>query len=398
MSELGFNMGGSAPQNPGSAPQENSGAEPQSNPGHGTGGGQPPVTSQTPTPPPAPKKKRNAAVVLLGGLAALAAVLLVAGFFATRVLGWGASDYSGSGTGEVTVEVLPGQTLSSIGTTLEDNGVVKSSQAFVNAAKANDAGTKIGPGQYRLRREMSGAAAVDLMLSPESRVVNKLVIPEGLRKKQVFKLAAQASGLPVEDFQKAAKLPELGLPEYANGNAEGFLFPATYELEKGDTALKILQKMVQRFNEAATKLGIADSEQKNGHTPYETMIIASLVQAEGHPDDYAKVARVVENRLQDGMPLQFDSTVNYALGKSDIRLNDAELKTESPYNTYVNTGLPPTPINQPGEAAIAAALQPEEGDWLYFVTVDPDTGETKFTSSYDEFLTFKEEFLKNLNR
>ena len=124
------------------------------------------------------------------------------------------------------------------------------------------------------------------------------------------------------------------------------------------------------------------------------MIIASLVQAEGHPNDYGKVSRVIYNRLAAGMPLQLDATVNYVLKKSEINLSPDQIATDSPYNTYKNTGLPPTPINQPGEAAMTAALQPDEGDWLYFVAVNPDTGETKFTSDYNEFLQFKKEFEK----
>lgn len=386
MSELGFNMGGGAHGSGGSVA-----------PGGGPAAGGP-VGPPPSAPEGKPKKKGNAAIVLVAALGIVAAVVAVGAFFAFRVLGLGAQDYEGTGTGEVTVEVLPGQTLSAIGVTLEDADVVKSGRSFVNAAEAADAATKIAPGTYRMRQQMSGAAAVDLMLSPESRVVNKLTIPEGVRKKQVFKLASEASGIPVEEFQSAAKSPALGLPDYANGNAEGFLFPATYEIENGDDALKILQKMVERYNEAAGAVGLADSEQVNGRTPYETLIMASLVEAEGHPQDFGKVARVIENRLEQGMPLQFDSTVNYALGKTDIRLNEQELATNSPYNTYVNTGLPPTPINQPGEDAMAAALRPEEGNWVYFVTVDPDTGETKFTDNYDEFLVFKEEFLKNVNR
>ena len=133
-------------------------------------------------------------------------------------------------------------------------------------------------------------------------------------------------------------------------------------------------------------------------TPYEAMIIASLVQAEGHPDDFDKVARVIYNRLDPetwggtyGL-LQMDATVNYALDKSEINLTTEELQnTDSPYNTYKNPGLPPTPINSPGEAAIEAALNPADGDWLYYVTVNPDSGETKFTADYNEFLGFKSE-------
>ncbi len=123
--------------------------------------------------------------------------------------------------------------------------------------------------------------------------------------------------------------------------------------------------------------------------------MASLVQAEGQPADFAKVSRVIYNRLDQGMKLQLDATVNYALGRSTLKLTNQDITVDSPYNTYKVTGLPPTPINSPGEQALEAALAPAAGDWLYYVTVNPTTGETKFTSSYSEFLKFKAEFQAN---
>lgn len=133
-----------------------------------------------------------------------------------------------------------------------------------------------------------------------------------------------------------------------------------------------------------------------GRDPYEVLIVASLVQAEVLPSDFTKAAAVVYNRLAQDMPLQFDSTVSYALGITELQLNAEQLATDSPYNTYQVKGLPPTPINSPGEAAIEAALAPAKAKWLYFVTVDPVTRETKFARTYDRFLKLKKEYQQNI--
>ena len=163
----------------------------------------------------------------------------------------------------------------------------------------------------------------------------------------------------------------------------------------------MLSRLTARWDKAAEKVGLEAGAKQVGYNPYEVMIIASLVQSEGHPDDFDKVARVIYNRLDEATwggtygYLQLDATVNYALKHSEINLPTEKLQgTKSPYNTYLNTGLPPTPINSPGEAAMEAALNPADGDWLYYVTVNPDTGETKFTADYDEFLSFRAELQK----
>lgn len=304
-------------------------------------------------------------------------------------------DFAGGGTGQVTVEVAQGQTLAQIGQTLKDKGVVASVQSFIEAAAANPDSTSIAPGFYSLHRQMSGASAIEEMLDPANQQVVVIAVPEGLRTTQVIAIANEASGIPEAQFRAALKdADELGLPRFAGGRPEGFLFPATYEFAPDASARDIVKAMFARYDQAEEDLDFVARARKSDYTPYEMMIIASLVQAEGHPDDYGKVARVIYNRLELGMPLQLDATVNYALDTTEINLTAKQLAASSPYNTYTNQGLPPTPINQPGEAAMEAALDPELGDWLYFVAVNPDTGQTKFTDSYQEFLGFKAEFEK----
>lgn len=308
-----------------------------------------------------------------------------------------AGDFAGQGSGEVTVVIARGDTITRIGTKLQEAGVIASSESFVNAAAVDDRSATIGPGRYTLKRHMSSIAALDLMLDPISRADSRLVLPEGLRLEQTVSVAAEATNLPKSDFQQVLQKPgQLGLPEWAKDRPEGFMFPASYDLTGDESARSVLRQLVKRFNQAAADTQVAERAKDVGLSPYEVIVVASLLQAEVAPQDFAKAARVIYNRLDANMPLQLDSTVSYALGISDIQLNADELKTNSPYNTYVRRGLPPRPINSPGEAAIEAALEPAKGKWLYFVSVDPSTHETKFARTYERFLELKREFQANM--
>lgn len=336
--------------------------------------------------------RRIAALVSVG----IAAVMIVTSFVLLR----GSDEqgeFSGDGGAEVTVVVSRGDTLTEIGAKLADAGVVASSESFVNAASVDDRSSTIGPGRYTLKKQMSSIAALELMLDPVSRADSRLVLPEGLRLEQTVTTAADATNLPKADFQKVLQNPsQLDLPAWAKDRPEGFMFPASYDLTGDETARSVLRQLVKRFNQASDDVSLEARAKDVGLTAYEVLVVASLLQAEVAPQDFKKAARVIYNRLDENMPLQLDSTVSYALGTTDIQLNEDELKTNSPYNTYVRRGLPPRPINSPGEAALEAALAPAKGKWLYFVTVDPSTHETKFARSYDRFLELKRQFQANL--
>ena len=347
---------------------------------------------------PSTRRRRSS-----GPLAVLVAFLMLAvigfgAFLGIRSLtGSGSGDFEGEGSGSVTIVVAKGDSLTAIGRTLADAEVVASSDAFVAAASSDDRAESIAPGAYQLRKGMSGAAALELMLDPESRLVQKVVVPEGLRFEKTIARITKGTDLTEDQVKDAlSRAGALGLPAYAEGSVEGFLFPATYEFQPGVDADAVVKAMLTRFRVAAKEVDLVAEAKKIKLTPFEVVVIASLVQGESAPEDYDKVARVVFNRLEQGMPLQFDSTVNYALGKSDLQLSAEDLKTDSPYNTYVNKGLPPGPINSPGEAALTAVLNPAKGDWLYFVTTDPDTQTTEFASTYDEFLVLKRKFQENV--
>lgn len=340
-----------------------------------------------------PEKPRNRFLPLIALLVVVLGLGAIAGPKVLNALG-GAPDFAGPGTGQVQIEIESGQTIAQIGNTLKAQGVVKSVDSFTAAAADNPKSASIQPGFYNLKLEMRSADAISALLDPATRVTDKIVIPEGIRAAAVYEIASQATGISVAEFEKAAQdSGALGLPGYAKGNVEGFLFPATYDFPPNETAVNILKAMVDQYHKQIDALDIEGKASRLGLTPYEVLTVASLLQVEGHPRDFTKVARVIYNRLEEPMRLQMDSSVNYGLGKTDVIITTELLNKDTPYNVYLHDGLPPTPIDNPGAEAIEAALNPAAGDWLYFITTDLGTQETKFTSDYDEFLVFKDEFL-----
>jgi UPF0755 protein len=312
-----------------------------------------------------------------------------------------ADDYPGPGSGKVTFEVHRGDTAAIMGRNLKQDGVVASVDAFIDAANANPDSSKIQAGFFPLRKEMAADDVVEILVNPDNIVKNTITIPEGLRVVDIVAILAAKTDYSKKDFQKVLDNPDqLGLPDYANGNPEGYLFPATYDFPPGSTPKDMLTAMVTRWQQAADDADLENAAADLGYTPGELMTVASLVQSEGRGTDMPKIARVIYNRLENpdngitnGL-LQIDATVNYALNRSTIaRLTQDEIDSvaDSPYNTYKQPGLPPTPIEAPGDDAIAAAAHPADGDWLFYVTVNLKTGLTKFTASYDEFLEFRQE-------
>jgi UPF0755 protein len=313
-------------------------------------------------------------------------------------LGSPAADYSGPGKGQVLFQVKSGDTVSGIGRELKALGVVASVEAFNNASNGK---TGIQVGYYQLRRKMSAQDAFNVLADPKNILTTAVTIPEGLRVADILPILAAKTKYPVAAFRSALKdTSALGLPSYANGNPEGYLFPSTYGFGPKEKPVQMLTDMVTRWKQAAADDGLVAAAARLGKTPAQLMTIASLVQAEGRCSDMPKIARVIYNRLDgpgdkggtNGL-LQIDATVNYALHrKGVVAVTTAETQdTQSPYNTYLNPGLPPGPIDAPGDAAIKAAAKPATGPWYYYVTVNLRTGETKFTASYNQFLQFRQE-------
>ena len=290
------------------------------------------------------------------------------------------SDYPGPGHGEVQVIVKPGDTGATIGATLVQKSVILSTQAFTKALTGNPAGKSIQPGTYKLALEMRASDALADLLNPLKRVELKVTIPEGLRATQILEKLAGSTGIPLADLQKAAADPKaLGVPATAGGNLEGWLFPATYIYQPGTNPVDILAPMVAKTIAILDQHTVAEADR-------ETVLIkASIVEKEGKLDvDRGKVARVIENRLAKSMTLGMDSTIAYGLKKSGLELTVSDLASTNPYNTRTNVGLPPGPIASPGVPSIEAVLNPTPGAWVYFVTVNLDTGETLFATTLAE--------------
>ena len=312
-------------------------------------------------------------------------------------------DFAGPGTGSLVVRIYPGDTAAVVGQRLQREGVVASARAFSNAAKVSGQGTALEPGYYRVHLHMNAALAFALLLKPSSREQTKVTIPEGWRLSQIITALGRNTG-NLRGYQQAIKnTTALNLPPFAHGKPEGYLFPATYSIPPNTPPLKVLQDMVTRFDTEAASISLPAAAAHAELTQSEVITVASLIQAEGkHLADFPKIARVIYNRLNSSpqIPLQLDSTVMYALDTHGVRVTTDQqvaehLKVKSPYNTFLHTGLPPGPIDSPGDAAIKAALHPAHGSWIYFVTVDPKTGLTKFTSSFAQFQRYEAELTAN---
>ncbi|MFH8487331.1 endolytic transglycosylase MltG [Streptomyces longisporoflavus] len=241
------------------------------------------------------------------------------------------------------------------------------------------------------------AVAVPLLLPDDSARPQTLTIPEGWRSSQVYGAVDKALDVPPGTTKKAIPQAALKLPDDAGGNPEGYLFPATYPIGEKSTPASMLSYMVNTATKNFSGGQVTAGADRNAVNVYQTVTIASMIEAEaGSKEDMGKVARVIYNRLEQGMPLQMDSTINYALNRSTLNTRDSDTKINSPYNTYTRMGLPPTPIGNPGEEAMRAATSPTQGDWLYFVTVKP--GDTRFTSSFEEQRKNVAEFNKNKSK
>lgn len=332
------------------------------------------------------RRRRRSILVLVVAVA----MVLGAGFVVVSLFrgdGSGAtaavSDYPGPGRPSVQVVINSGDTGAAIAQTLVDAGVVATAKAFTKAYDANPDASKIQPGTYTMLLEMKASAAVLALLDSGNRTTLRVTIPEGLTAADIIQRVSEKTTIPLADLQAAVADPaSIGLPAEAGGNVEGWLFPATYDVEPTATAAQVLTQMTAKTVAVLQAKGVTPDRWQ------AVLIKASLVEREGRLDeDRAKMARVIENRLAIDMPMQMDSAVAYGAGISGLDLTSADFaNADNPYNVYVHPGLPPTPIASPGEASIDAVLSPAEGDWLFWVTVNLDTGETLFADTYPEQL------------
>ncbi|MDQ1733030.1 MAG: hypothetical protein QOK10_3189 [Pseudonocardiales bacterium] len=297
------------------------------------------------------------------------------------------ADYTGNGQGFVRIAVQPGDGAEDIAASLVKVGAVKSARAFVNAAKKSGQAGDIQPGTYQVRLHSSGAAAMAAILDPANRLVSKVTIAEGRTEKQILAELAAKTGIGIADLNAASKqLGSLGLPPgYSATTAEGFLFPATYDFDPNDTAETELQSLTAQFAAETAKLDFVASAKSLGVTPYQALIVASLVESEAKFDqDRGKIARVIYNRLAAKMPIGIDAANRYGLAVLGKDPNSVTFKENSPYNVRLRTGLPPTPISNPGINSLKAAVNPDAGNWLYYVVSDA-AGHHFFTNDPNAF-------------
>lgn len=354
-------------------------------------------------------------------LAVVAVVVLVGVFVGAKlwhtVFGAG-DDYTGDGKRDIVIQIKDGDSTTMVGETLQHEQVVKTVRAFVNAAHGNSKISSIQPGYYRMRTEIPAANAVARLTDPNNRV-GRLVIPEGRQLDDttdmktnkvnpgIFTLISRATCVDLDGNQHCVAVEELraaatnstpaalAVPPWAiepftelgkdHRRIEGLIAPGTFNVDPSASAQTILSGLISAGAVEYMKSGLGDTAQTMGLSPYDILVVASLVEQESKSQDFAKVAQVIYNRLHAHHTLEFDSTVNYPLDRREVATTDADRAQKTPWNTYVSQGLPATAICSPGTDALHAAEHPEPGDWLYFVTIDAQ-GTTLFTKDYQQHL------------
>ncbi len=291
------------------------------------------------------------------------------------------------GLADVVVEIPQGASTTEMANILLAADVIKTAKAFQSAAARNPDTRNIKYGLYKLRTQIPASTSIEMLLDPANQVKNQFQISEGLRLSQVLASLAKTTKVPEKDFKSAlADRKQFGLPDWIGKSNEGFIFPDTYNLPSKPNAVNVLKLPINQFKKTLDDLAFEDRAKLLGYKPYDVLIVASIIEREVNRDgDRAKVARVFYNRLKKGMALQSDATVAFAVNKTGtIWTTPKERDSDSPYNTYKHKGLPPGPITAPAKKALEAAANPTEGDWLYFVPVNLDTGETVFSTTYAE--------------
>ncbi|MET0885106.1 MAG: endolytic transglycosylase MltG, partial [Mycetocola sp.] len=339
--------------------------------------------------PPREKRKRT------GWIAALVILVLVGGIGGgglyvwnsfepqiRKVMGWQEPiDYEGSGSGEAMVFISAGDTGIDIARTLKNRGVTKTTDAFYELLLTQGSEPVFHPGVYKLAKKMSAQTALDALLDPANKVERTVLLREGITGAEILAELSAGTEIPLEELQAAVADPTIyGIPATAP-SIEGWLFPALYTFDPDLSAQDVIQVLVDRSVQSLDDAGVPAEDRER------ILTIASIIQREArHDEDFYKVSRVISNRLAANMNLEMDSTAQYGENAEPgtVWSTKEALESDNPWNTYVRPGLPVGPIASPGDAAIAAAMAPAEGSWLFFVTVNLETGETVFTNTLAE--------------
>ncbi|MGZ5364384.1 MAG: endolytic transglycosylase MltG [Mycobacterium sp.] len=373
------------------------------------------------------RRRRLASVLALGILVVVVIGVVFLGSKMWHSLFGTSGDFTGNGVSDVVIQVHDGDSTTTIGQTLQDQNVVADSAAFVDAAQGNAAISSIQPGFYKVRTEIPAANAVERLADPQNRV-GKLVIPEGrqlddirdvktnavtdgilslISKATCLDLDGERNCVAADALKSSASTADpsaLAVPEWAVGpvdamgtdhrRLEGLIAPGSWNIDPSAQPEDILSTLIAASATQYAQGGLLDTAKAMDMSAYQILTVGSLVQREATPEDFAKVARVIYNRLAENRTLEFDSTVNYPLDRIEVATTDGDRGQQTPWNTYVRPGLPATPICSPGQPALAAAEKPEPGDWLYFVTIDKQ-GTTLFTRDYPQHLANIELAVRN---
>ncbi|MDQ3862274.1 MAG: endolytic transglycosylase MltG [Actinomycetota bacterium] len=290
------------------------------------------------------------------------------------------------------VEVLRGDTLSDVAAKLEGAGIIKSAFVFELQARYEGYGTQIKTGRYTFERGQDSRKILQRLTAGVPVPTFTVTIPEGLTIEETARTVAADSSVRASAFEEAARRTDYGyafLDDPDVKSAEGYLFPAKYEFEKGVNARQMVDRLLGQYLLETQGLDIAGAKERLGLTEYQLVTVASLIEKEAaSPEEKPLIASVIYNRMRRDMPLQIDATIQYALERPKANLSLADLKIDSPYNTYENKGLPPGPICSPGRESLQAALNPADTNYLYYV-LEADGQKHFFTSDYEEFLRAK---------
>ncbi|CAM3184810.1 aminodeoxychorismate lyase [Mycobacterium intermedium] len=364
------------------------------------------------------RRRRLAGAFALGLLVVIVVAAVGLGSKLWHILSGSSGDYTGGGKQDIVIQIQSGDSTTDVGETLHKHNVVRTVRAFVDAAHGNAAISSIQPGFYRMRTEIPAATAVARLADPSNRV-GKLVIPEGRQLDDttdmktnvvtpgILSLISRATCVDLDGDKHCVSVAELRkaaskstptmltVPLWAvqpvnelggdHRRIEGLIAPGTFNINPADSAETILATLISAGTMEYTKAGLEDTARSLGLSPYDILVVASLVQQESKVQDFPKVAQVIYNRLHEHRKLEFDSTVNYPLDRREVATTDADRAIRNSWNTYMAEGLPATAICSPSVDAVIAAAHPAPGDWLYFVTIDSQ-GTTLFTRDYQQHL------------
>lgn len=337
-------------------------------------------------------RKRKRTLIMLTSFGVFLGLLAIVGLGVGQLVGWTNNDYPGPGGEEVVFEVNPGEGPIVIGNRLVDQDIVASTGAFRDALEAVNTSSEIQPGEYTLRYEMPARDAAEILLRVGVPGMNYAHVNSGHRIEDVYSTLEDRTEYSLEEIEAAADPASYDIPDQAE-TLEGYIAVGEYHFPLDASLEEIFQEMIEPTLEEFERLEVSDPQEQ-----HQLVTVASILEAEARPEDFETVAGIIENRLDNSNPetagyLQIDATVIYGMGVRQLQFSSEDRQDESnEYNTYVHRGLPPGPIGAPSIAALDAAAAPEDNDYYYWITTNIETGETHFSTTYEEHRQYQAEY------